>query len=854
MAHARRISTQKVVTLQDGWRIYLTEPNAVLDPSGLAPVPAAPVPGTAPGTVVSALRDAGSAALKHKSPDDFDAWYQVRFEADVPAASETVQLVFEGLATIADVWLNGEHLLRSENMYLRHEIDVTAPLRPQNELCIRFSSLNRFLEQRRPRPHWRTKLVDHPQLRWVRTTLVGRMPGWHEWAHCVHAVGPWRPVSLVYDHDFRLETADVRTSLVDGEGLVQASLGVRLPAGELSEAFLQAGEQTAPLQVTKQADGRHSLDGLLRFPGVAQWWPHTHGAQPLYAVSVRLLVDGRPVEIDFGRTGFRSIHVDQKDGGFSVEVNGEPIFMRGACWTAADAASLVGEDHAYDHLLGLAREAGMNMLRIPGTGFYESDTFYDRCAELGITVWQDFSFAVMDYPSEDPAFGASVSAEAHQLLDRLQLNPALAVLCGNSDCEASAAMHGLTAAQRQNLLFEDILPQVSRVMRPDVPYVPSSQWGGALPFHVDQGVSHFYGVGAYLRPPDDARRSGVRFATECLGFSNIPEDETIDTFLAEGESPGHHPSWNAGIPRNVGQGWDFGDVQDHYTQLLLGEDPKAAMYSDANRYLALGRLVHGELMAAAFAEWRRPASRCQGALLWFFRDLWPCAGWGVIDACDLPKSVFYYLKRALSPLALFFSDEGMSGLRLHVINEQPSVFETDLRIAFYRHGHTCIHQQSLPIRVAARGAVELNVDEVVGHFMDTTYAYRFGPPAQDVIYAALGSAPTGLSLPRAFHFPTGLSFPKSADLGLHAQASSCGGGRYELAVRAARFAQAVRIDTRGYQADDNYFHLEPGGERTVILSPTPSTTKSRGGRSFYGDVTAFNALAPTKINFSEDRF
>lgn len=842
MAHARHNSTQTVVELRDGWSITLTAPDACVDPAGLIGLQATSVTGTVPGTVVSALEQAKNTALKHKSPDDFDVWYRCRFDAVPLAEPNQAHLVFDGLATVADVWLNGEPLLRSENMYLRHEIDVTTALRPHNDLCIRFSSLNRFLERRRPRPCWRTKLVDHPQLRWVRTTLMGRMPGWHEWASCIHAVGPWRPISLVFDQQIRLETADVRAS-VEGEiGIVQAGLSIRLLAGNISEARLMVGEHTAPLQVTPDADGAYSLTGSVQISNVALWWPHTHGAQPLYPVRVQLTVDNRPTEMDFGRTGFRSLTVSTEDGGFSVRFNGEPIFLRGACWTAADTANLTGDDHAYDRLLGLAREAGMNMIRIPGTGFYESDAFYDRCAALGIAVWQDFSFALMDYPAEDLAFRASVSAEAHQLLDRLQLNPALAVLCGNSECEAAAAMHGLTAEQWRNPLFEDLLPQMARQSRPDVPYVPSSQWGGALPFHVNRGVSHYYGVGAYLRPLDDLRRSDVRFATECLGFSNIPEDQTIDEFLAEGESPGHHPSWNAGVPRNVGLGWDFGDVRDHYTRLLLGEDPGAALFRDSERYLALGRIVNGELMAAAFAEWRRPGSSCRGALLWLFRDLWPCAGWGVIDSAGRPKSVYYYLKRALAPLAVFLEDEGLSGLRLHVVNELPHSIKASLRIAVYRHGQTCVHEQSVPVSVAARGATEWSVDELIGHFVDPSYAYRFGPPAQDVILATLSPMSLDIKPSQAFHFPNGLRFPQSADIGLQAQAQPIGGGRYALTVQAARFAQAVQIDVRGYQADDNYFHLEPGGRRTVALTPVGAA-----GKAFSGFVTAFNALQPARI-------
>ena len=846
MAHARHISTQTIVELCNDWRITLTPLNACADPAGLAAFGDSLLIGSAPGTVLAAAEKAGSDVLKHKSPDDFDVWYERYFDAESTAPSELAFLVFEGLATIADVWLNGEHLLRSENMYLRHEIDVTAALQSHNQLVIRFASLNSFLEQRRPRPRWRTKLVDHQQLRWVRTTLIGRMPGWHEWAHCIHAVGPWRPISLITERQIRLESSDIRASVEGETGVVQASLTLRSLAGTISEATLVASEYTAPLQVTRSAND-YRLTGEVRIPNAALWWPHTHGEQPLHFVRVTLIIDGMPTEIDFGRTGFRAISVSTKDGGFAVSINDEPVFMRGANWTAADTANLAADEFTYDRLLGMARDCGMNMIRVPGNGFYESDAFYDRCAELGITIWQDFSFGLMDYPTENAPFFASVTEEAGQLLDRLQFNPALTVLCGNSECEAAAAMHGLTASQWSNPLFEEILPQISRQICPDVPYIPSSQWGGALPFHVNQGVSHYYGVGAYLRPLDDLRRSGVRFAAECLGLSNIPENETIDSFLAEGESPGHHPSWNAGVPRNVGLGWDFGDVRDHYTRLLLGEDPGAARFSDSERFLAQGRLVNDELMTAAYAEWRRPGSTCRGALIWFFRDLWPCAGWGLIDSENRPKSVYYALKRILSPLAVFFEDEGLSGLRVHVINENPFAIEATLRIALYRHGQACVCEQSVPIFVPARGHSEWSVDEQIGHFADTSYAYRFGPPAQDVVVAALDAVTDGLTPARAFHFPAGLRYSKSADLGLKAQAFCSGDGKYQLLVRAERFAQAVQIETRGYRADDNYFHLEPGSERAVTLTPV-----SPAGKTFSGSVTAFNALLPARICFSTE--
>jgi beta-mannosidase len=135
-------------------------------------------------------------------------------------------------------------------------------------------------------------------------------------------------------------------------------------------------------------------------------------------------------------------------------------------------------------------------------------------------------FAHMDYPADDDAFLANVTAEAREAVNRLETRPSLAVLCGNSEVEQQVAMLGLSRELWRPKLFYETLLDVVGALRPDVPYVPSSPTGGTLPFDVDTGLSHYYGVGAYQRPLEDARRAGVRFTSECLGFSNVPDDAT----------------------------------------------------------------------------------------------------------------------------------------------------------------------------------------------------------------------------------------------------------------------------------------------------------------------------------------
>jgi beta-mannosidase len=364
-----------------------------------------------------------------------------------------------------------------------------------------------------------------------------------------------------------------------------------------------------------------------------------------------------------------------------------------------------------------------------------------------------------------------------------------------------------------------------------------------MPFHVDHGVAHYFGVGAYMRPFDDARRSGVRFAAECLAFANVPSDETLEELLRDGQSPPHHPAWKARVPRDNGPGWDFDDVRDHYVGELFDVDPSHVRYADRARYLAMGRVATGEAMARTYGEWRRGGSVCRGALIWFYRDLWPGAGWGVVDAHGRPKSAFYYLKRALSPVALFALDEGLNGVELCAVNDGPEPIDGEITLLLLRDGITPIAEASAPMAVPGRGATNLRVDAILPHFLDTTYAYRFGPPGCDAIVARLRQRATGVRLAEAFYFPLGFARPIE-DVGLEAAASASELGSFTVTLRTRKLAQAVALDVRGFVADDDHFHLAPGDERVVTLRPNGRPQR------FEGSAKALNAPTPVRIRAS----
>lgn len=763
-----------------------------------------------PGTVASALRARGQ--WSHQNPPDIDAqdwWYRTAFTAAARTAEESCALCFDGLASLADVWLNGELILSSDNMFRSHRVAAGSLLRDENELVIRFRSLTADLKKKRPRPRWKTNLVNNQQLRWQRTSLLGRIPGW---SPPVPAVGPWRAVRL--ECGPVLLTNIQKTALLAGdEGVV--SFRARVESSmKIVSARLNIGGHSAELLCEDDV-----LRGELRIRHPELWWPHTHGVPTLYASKVIVETNAGAHEFPLEQTGFRGIEVSN-DPGFAIHVNGTRVYCRGACWTTNDIFTLGGAEESLRHDLVLARDAGMNTLRIGGTMTYESDAFYRLCDELGILVWQDFMFANMDYPVEDAAFAENITIEATQQLGRFAQHPCVAVYCGNSEIEQQAAMLGMARELWRNRWFGEQLPALCSQHHPGTAYVPSSPSGGVLPFHTRTGVTHYYGIGAYLRSLRELRQADVKFTSECLGFSNIPETDAIDEIMGGLMPVMHHPRWKQRVPRDTGAGWDFEDVRDHYLRELFNVDPVTLRSFDMPRYLELSRVASGEMMARTFAEWRSGHSRNAGALIWFYKDLWPAAGWGIVDSTGAPKAAYYQLKRLWQKRQLTITDEGLDGLHLHLSNETTEAVEGFVEVQLLREPKGVVARHEIAVTVAGRSLEVRSVDEILGSFFDVNYAYRFGPQAHHVVIATWFSAEREV-ISEAFHLTRARDpavQPLAGEM-LGAKAKALGDGRYQLMLKSDRFLHHVRLSAKGFLPDDNYFHLAPDRDKAVSFAP-----------------------------------
>lgn len=828
---ARAISATDARRLSEGWSLLRADPGAHDEPSGL-PTGADWREAVVPGTVAAAV---GPDDLdRHVDYDRYDWWYRCELPRDSVQAGQRVRLRLDGLATLAEVWLNGTLVLESSNMFLVHEVDVTDLVEDVNELTIACRSLGHALGERRPRARWKTQLVDDQQLRWFRTTLLGRIPGW---TPAIRPLGPWRPVWLEVVELVDVESLTVRAELDGDDGVVRVdgalrTLGASGTEPTVERAVVRLGEAESELAVDASEEGRWAVRGELRIEDPELWWPRTHGDPTLHPCSIQVETSEGHATIDCGEVGFRSIDVDRTGGRIGFVVNGVPVFCRGACWTSNDVVSLVGDPERMRRTLELAAEANANMIRVGGTMVYETDAFYAECDRLGLMVWQDFMFANMDYPVDDEAFAAAIEVEAAQQLGRLARHPSVVAYCGGSEVEQQAAMFGAPKEIWSNAFFSNTLPRLVEQHDPGMPYWPSTPTGGALPFHVGEGLTHYYGVGAYKRPLEDVRLADVKFTPECLGFSNVPEPANLRKLTPSGSVAPHHPAWKAGVPRDSGAGWDFEDIRDHYLEVLYGVDAVELRSQDTTRYERLSRVVTGRVMARVFDEWRSPLSRCGGGLVWFLQDLRPGAGWGVIDSDNRPKAAYYFLKRSWAPRRLAILDRGLDGLRIELHNERAAPVEGTLEVRILGRPSNTLARAERALAAPARGAATLALEELLEHFADPTYSYRFGPLRHAAIEARF-TAQDGSEPLVQLYWPS-LAEPLPT---VEIEGSLDGA---EGVVRATGLAREVRVEVQGGVPDQNYRDLT--AESALVFSTWTEDGATEGLRGFADTPDAREAI------------
>lgn len=833
------LESQKARLLSDGWLIANCAPGAgrVDDLNSMDWLPA-----VVPGTVAENLIRNGQWTVDRSIDlDSQEYWFRCEFAADPTDG----KLQFDGLATLAEVWVNDKLVLSADNMFRSYTVDVASLLYRgagrTNKLIVRFASLAKALDAPRSRAKWRTNLGSHRNLRFFRTSLLGHMPG-----ICppIAPIGPWKSVRLMNENTIQIVTCGISPRINGEKGEIQFELKFDCNRLKFQSAHVLVDKQKIELAMDMVGDTL-SLSGFATVPDVEFWWPHTHGEPRRYSATLVLEAMNGVTEFQLPPIGFRTVELAGDISDFALKVNGVAVHCRGACWMPLDIISLNSDIEQLRETLNLVRSAGMNMVRIPGITFYESDGFYALCDELGIMVWQDFMFASFDYPTDDDSFIENVRSEVECILARIGYRPCLTVACGGSEIQQQVAMLGLSKELSANEWFDETLPAICKSSRPDIVYVSHSPSGGALPFHADEGVSHYFAVGGYKQPIVTAQLEPPTFATECLAFSIPPEPDLIERHFTQAGNI-RWDLYDSSIPVDNGSDWHFGEVTDHYIKEWFSIDPTELRARDYKLYLNAARIAVGEVMKRSVETWRMN-DKTNGALILTLRDLSVGAGWGLLDSHGVPKAPYYFVKRAWQPVSLYFRDRGTNGLRIGLCNDTQKRLKGRLELSLKTFGGRVVEHVSVNRSCDPVSNHEWSVDELLGGFVDSSYAYQFGPRLFDIAAASFENE-VDIGPITATQVLNRSPLSKNSGLvnGLSCEARKTGPSCIELSIQSDTFLDYVILQCPDAFLSDNYFCLLASEKKTVQI-------RSNSCSSVIGCLSTLGSPDNIPISLAEER-
>ncbi len=782
---------------------------------GYRPRPDRSLPATVPGVVhLDLMRSGvipdpfvGKNELAVQWVEEREWWYRTEFAVpDEILRCALVDLVFYGLDTVASVWLNGEKLGETDNMFRTYRFPVGNLLSPaQNTLAVRFApaTLTAEAKMREGGPLWSVFYSARPYIRKAQYSF-----GW-DWGPRLPTCGIWRPVLLEgYDAvAVRHLWAYLRELSSDGsaEVVAEATLFAAAPVTVSLSFRLESeeGEREENKLETNLTPGLQHLSCVLTVPAPRLWYPAGVGDPNLYRLSVEVDSEGKGIEESSVMTGLRTVELlqepDDEGASFLFRINGAPVFCKGANWIPADSFLPRATEGVYRRLLVLARDAHMNMLRVWGGGIYENDAFYSHCDRLGIMVWQDFMFACAEYP-EDETFLQEVRSEAEETVLRLRHHPSIMLWCGNN--ENDWGFHAGWFGRRERFfglkIYSAVLPEVCRQLDPSRPYWQSSPFGGADPNSMSEGDRHSWDVWSAWRHPSGYLADTGRFISE-FGFQSAPAIETVRSFAEEKDL---YPN---------------SSVMEHHNKQGEGTERLFRFLSAFYRvpeklddWIRMTQVVQGEALRTGILHWRRRKFRTAGALFWQLNDCWPVVSWSVIDYFGRPKASYFITKRSFAPVTISLVRTG-DNVAVWLVNDLTRVITGRLSVSLQNMWGEVVGQSETVVAVGSNRSEQVatfplpsGIDEashlVFGSF---TLEGEREPATYDILFFA---PPKHLALPP---HPVVVEAVKSF------------GDRAEITVRAIAAAKSVILEVDGDPDalwTDNAFDMVAGQVKHIGVS------------------------------------
>jgi beta-mannosidase len=801
--------------------------------------------------------------------DKYSWEYKTEIDADTGIISrQNIELNFKGLDTYAEVFLNDRHLLSTDNMFCEWNADVKKILAEgKNSLRILFHSpvamgilsRDKFNVEAPLGYNLEFSNTDWPNVGpYIRK--AGYMFGW-DWGPKLTTSGIWRPVFLKAWDDARIVSVqiiqdDVATKKASLSAIFKIESNSSFDANINLSYSLNGKSLTVNPTRVKLNEGKNEIKIQFEVTNPSLWWPNGLGDHPLYEINgflKRENIELDKIQIHAGLRKVRLVQTPQPDGGksFYFEVNGIPVFAKGANYIPSDIFPSRVTDKHYEEIINAAVDANMNMLRVWGGGIYENDIFYDLCDRNGIMVWQDFAFAIYQMP-DYPEFFESIKKELKDNIERLRNHPSLVLWSGNNETELiwdllmksffGQPIENADLGALSNLLklipkSDSINPDVTaRVMKayddvfyrfiPEAlekydynshdywPSSPMAGWHKTMSMSAPQsGDMHFY-IAVVDLPFKAYLETRSRFFSE-HGFQSWPGKKTVYNFTSTSDRVKNSPVMNA---HNKAMGGNA--IFDKYIAMSY-RDPK-----DFDSYLYVTQVLQAEGMKMALETHRRWMPYTMGSLFWQMNDVWPVASWACLDFQNKPKPFYYTAKKAFNPVIVVPANF-KNNFTLSVVSDKQESFSAKAEMKILDFDGKVLWSKNVAVNIPANTSKEcfkINTNELVNK-MDTT----------QIVFSVKLLKGNELLASNVSYFsePKNLKLPKS-EITKEIKEKEDG---YSITLTSDKLVKDLCMDTdlEGWFSD-NCFDLLPG-EKVTLSFKTKNKTESFGEKLTFFSLT-----------------
>lgn len=782
--------------------------------------------------------------------DKKDWEYEASFDiSEEQLAASHLELVFDGLDTYADVYVNGKVVLSADNMFRPWRVDIKDRVTEgKNQIRILFRSpIQEDLPKLEKLGYALPASNDQSEVGGMgnkRVSIFARKAPYHygwDWGPRFVTSGIWRECRIEAWSEVEIRNLFIRQDEVN-ESVARVTAVVTVEADDELNGNLVVTAAGQEWKSELKLDGGTNVAQLeMEIQNPKLWWSRGLGDPNLYDFRAEIRSGDRVIADAEVRTGLRSVKLiqkaDQAGTSFYIELNGTPVFAKGANHIPNDSFLTEVTEERYRHEIASAAESNMNMLRVWGGGIYEEKIFYDLCDEYGLMVWQDFMFACSMYPG-DEAFLESVRLEAEENITRLRNHPSIVLWCGNNEIDSAWAHYDEKAGWgwkkdysheiREKIwadyeaIFHRVLPEAVSLCAPGAEYWPSSPIV-SLSRDKNQhsnpstksGDIHYWGVWHNTEPFDNYNVYVGRFMSE-YGFQSFPEPRTVRTYAEESDMELESKVMLAHQKNGAGNRL----IKNYMDQYM--NEPK-----DFPSFLYMSQMLQAEAMKTAIEAHRRNKPYCMGTLYWQMNDCWPVASWSGMDYLGRWKAMQYVAKRSLRDVCLAIEQKDAT-LSVHLISDISEPVTGELQIALYNFDGEELQGLSLPVHADPQAALvvyQAQVDELLGSH----------DPSSVVLCAELKLGAELVDHKEHYFVNDKELQLQQADIKVTEVAGS---GGTSFKVESSRFARYVWLsaEVEGIFSD-NFFDLIPGKAKIVSFSARHS-----------GGDTAFIPASPGDVS------